>query len=598
MASLLQPTPAGSPSGAFGRWRGGLPLLQLGLGAGVAALPQLSGGVPKGYLRVLVFNQDSALVDQHTLQLSQAALGNYEPLDTHWLPIQQNGYVTVYVGNESAADVYFDELRIEHRQGLQVQENEYDPYGLDLAGISGAAPSLRLKNFYQFNGKENQLDLGLNWNHHDWRFFDYQLGRWHAVDPMIEDGQEHWTPYQFGFDNAVRFNDPDGQNPFVIAGIAGAAIGAVVGAGIEAGTQMYHSGGHVSDWHAVGGAALQGGVTGGVAGLTGGTSLLRSGAVGAVSNVAGGIARNVYDGKPVTVGSVAKDAAVGALIGVAGHAAGKVAGKLLTKACGCFTAGTAVSTRRGRKLIEQVQVGDSVWAYNERTHQTALRPVTHLFRYERDTVYVLHTATGEALRTTSDHPFYVRGEWVRVKRLRVGDSLVSQSGQRHMLRRIDRQPEHVTVYNFTVDELHTYFIGQNSILVHNSGPCPLGGKWLQTTETMSAKAASYQEQITGRAASESYLLNGVKFDGKVGNTLIDAKSAGGYVKALDSKTGLFKPWFRGAQGLIDQANRQLGAAKGANIEWHFESQAVRDATQKLFDRAGVTGINLLYTAPK
>ncbi len=36
--------------------------------------------------------------------------------------------------------------------------------------------------------------------------------------------------------------------------------------------------------------------------------MLRSGAVGAVSNVAGGIARNVHDGKPVTVGSVAKDA--------------------------------------------------------------------------------------------------------------------------------------------------------------------------------------------------------------------------------------------------------------------------------------------------
>jgi len=82
---------------------------------------------------------------------------------------------------------------------------------------------------------------------------------------------------------------------------------------------------------------------------------------------------------------------------------------------------------------------------------------------------VLHTATGEALRTTSDHPFYVRGRWVRVKHLRVGDSLVSQSGQRHVLRRIERKPEHITVYNFTVDGLHTYFVGQNAILVHN---CP------------------------------------------------------------------------------------------------------------------------------
>lgn len=536
VAGLLQPAPVGTPTGVDGSRRGGLPLLQVGLNAGaLTAVPQLAGRVPKGYLRVLVFNQDSVLIDQRKFQLSQAAQGHYELLgDT--LTLRRDGYVTVYVGNESPVDVYFDELRIEHRQGLQVQENQYDPYGLDLAGVSGAAPGLRLKNYYQFNGKENQLDLGLNWNHHDWRFFDYQLGRWHAVDPMIEDGQEHWTPYQFGFDNAVRFNDPDGQNPFLIAGAAGAAIGAVVGAGIEAGTQMYHNGGHVSDWHAVGGAALQGGVTGGLAGLTGGTSLLRAGAVGAVSNVAGGIARSAYDGKPITVGSVAKDAAIGAAAGVAGHAAGKLAGAVINRVkggaaaaeaeagagaraakapCGCFTAGTGISVRRGRKLIEQVQVGDSVWAYNERTHSTALRPVTHLFRYERDTVYVLHTTTGEALRTTSDHPFYVRGQWVRVKRLRVGDSLVSQSGQRHVLRRIDRQPEHVTVYNFTVDELHTYFVGQQAILVHNSGPCPTGSN--------SGPHHSGTEKPWTKGATPNSTYTHINKDGKaIQNAIYDA----------------------------------------------------------------------------
>jgi len=497
VAGLLQPAPAGAPPRADGSRRGGLPLLQVGLNAAaLTAVSQLSNGVPKGYLRVLVFNQDSVLVDQRKVQLSQDALGHYQVLsDT--LSIRRDGYVTVYVGNESPVDVYFDELRIEHHQGLQVQENQYEPYGLDLAGVSGAAPGLRLKNYYQFNGKENQLDLGLNWNHHDARFFDYQLGRWHVVDPMVEDGQEHWTPYAFGFDNAVRFNDPDGQNPFVIAGLAGAAIGAVVGAGIEAGTQMYRNGGHVSDWHAVGGAAVQGGVTGGMAGLTGGTSLLRSGAVGAVSNVAGGIARNAYDGKPITVGSVAKDAAIGAAAGIAGHAAGKAVGAIANRLkggaavaeaeagagarvakvanCNCFAAGTTVRVRAGSKLIEQVQVGDSVWAYNERTRQTALQPVSHVLHHLRDTTYVLYPAQGEAIHTTNDHPFYTHGTWVKVKHLHVGDSLVSQNGQRLLLRRIEVKPGRVMVYNFTVDELHTYFVGQQAILVHNSGPCPTGG---------------------------------------------------------------------------------------------------------------------------
>jgi hypothetical protein len=234
VASLVQPAPAGQQHAVDGSRRGGLPLLQLGLGAGVAALPQLSGGVPKGYLRVLVFNQDSALVDQRTLQLSKAALGNYEVLgDT--LSIRRDGYVTVYVGNESAADVYFDELRLEHRQGLQVQENQYDPYGLDLAGVSGAAPGLRLKNFYQFNSKENQLDLGLNWNHQDWRFFDYQLGCWHVVDPEIENAQESWGPYSFGFDNAVRYADANGRNPGdpPTGPVAGLLYNTVMGTGVS-----------------------------------------------------------------------------------------------------------------------------------------------------------------------------------------------------------------------------------------------------------------------------------------------------------------------------------------------------------------------------
>ncbi len=73
----------------------------------------------------------------------------------------------------------------------------------------------------------------------------------------------------------------------------------------------------------------------------------------------------------------------------------------------------------------------------------------YLYRYERDTVYVLYTAKGEALHATSDHPFYVRRQWVRVKHLCVCYSLVSQIGQHYILRRIELKPEHVTGYNFT-----------------------------------------------------------------------------------------------------------------------------------------------------
>ncbi|MEJ7659556.1 MAG: RHS repeat-associated core domain-containing protein [Hymenobacter sp.] len=184
----------------------------MGVAAGLASIPQLGGGVPKGYLRVLVFDEDSALVSQQTQQLSQVANGGYEPL-TQRVVLPQDGYVSAYVGNESDVDVLFDDVQVEHRPGLQVQETQYDPAGLELAGLSPPSPGIRGLNNYRFNGKEFQPDLGLAWNHQDWRFFDPQLLRWHAGDPEVENGQESWTPYSFGYDNAVRYADANGREP-------------------------------------------------------------------------------------------------------------------------------------------------------------------------------------------------------------------------------------------------------------------------------------------------------------------------------------------------------------------------------------------------
>ena len=213
VASLVQQQPAPAP-GADGSQRGALPLLSIGVSAALPALIKPSGGVPQGYVRLLVFDADSNLVGQQvqTRQLSAAAATGYEPLTVQVIA-QQDGYVTAYVGNESNADVYFDDVQVTLGQGLQLQETEYDPAGLELAGLAPPSPGIRGLNQYRFNGKEFQADLGLNWNHQDWRFLDPQILRWHAVDPEVENGQESWTPYSFGYDNALRYNDPNGRAP-------------------------------------------------------------------------------------------------------------------------------------------------------------------------------------------------------------------------------------------------------------------------------------------------------------------------------------------------------------------------------------------------
>nr|GFA16887.1 hypothetical protein [Tanacetum cinerariifolium] len=214
VAGLLQQPPA--PIAGNEGPRTSLPLLSIGVSTTLPtlALTQLSDGVPLGYVRLLVFDANSNLVGSQTVtqQLSAAAASSYEPLRVQ-VKLQQDGYVIAYVGNESNADVYFDDVEVIVDQGLQVQENEYDPAGLELAGLVSPSPGIRGLNNYRFNGKEFQADLGLTWNHQDWRYFDPQLLRWHSGDPELENEQESWTPYSFAYDNAIRYADTNGRAP-------------------------------------------------------------------------------------------------------------------------------------------------------------------------------------------------------------------------------------------------------------------------------------------------------------------------------------------------------------------------------------------------
>ncbi|RSK47173.1 RHS repeat-associated core domain-containing protein [Hymenobacter rigui] len=209
VASLLQQQPA-APFMDGGKRVRVLPLLNVGLGL-VPVVQQLSGGVPKSYLRVLVYNADSALVDSRTQQLTSIAQGGYEQLSLRVF-VPQAGYVQTYVANESDTDVFFDDITVEHRQGLQVQENQYDPYGLDLAGLSHSSiPG----NKYTFNGKEQQSDFGFNWQDFGFRMYDYTIGRWNTTDPLS--GMRNWVqPYNFVQNNPLNRLDPNGLTDFTL----------------------------------------------------------------------------------------------------------------------------------------------------------------------------------------------------------------------------------------------------------------------------------------------------------------------------------------------------------------------------------------------
>ena len=86
-----------------------------------------------------------------------------------------------------------------------------------MAGISSKAAG-KLENRYKYNG--NKLESGefsdgsgLEIYDFNARSYDQQIGKFMQVDPDLEEGQESWTPYHFGFNNPPLLSDPDGKIP-------------------------------------------------------------------------------------------------------------------------------------------------------------------------------------------------------------------------------------------------------------------------------------------------------------------------------------------------------------------------------------------------
>jgi RHS repeat-associated protein len=160
--------------------------------------------VPAAYVKYIAYDTAGAYLGSEYKLITRQALNNWQQLTLEH-KAQQDGYVEVFLANESGEDVYFDDMMISSTP-LDVQENHYDPWGLNLVGIERAGNP---DHKFQYNGKEKQEELGLNWMDYGARMYDAQLGRWRAVDPLA-DLAPGWTPYRAFFNNPVNYVDLTG----------------------------------------------------------------------------------------------------------------------------------------------------------------------------------------------------------------------------------------------------------------------------------------------------------------------------------------------------------------------------------------------------
>jgi len=428
------------------------------------------------------------------------------------IAMKQNGAVYYYITNLQG-----DVVRLVNSQGNTAAYYKYDPYG-NATTASGSHATI---NPLRYRGYYYDTETGLYYCHS--RYYDPAIGRWinaDATEYLGADGTLHsYNLFAYCENNPVMGNDPEGTWDWGTA-FEGASLLATGLMAMAAAATVLTCGAAAPLMVAVATVTAAAGILTSVNGVS---EIVEAG------TGCNPVRDSWFGGDEESYG-VYKDATSAvATIGTA------ICGAYYTAKGGnvCFVPGTLVHTAEGEIPIETVTAGTKVWAWDEETGDIALKEVIETYANETDELVHVFV-NGEEIVSTPTHPFYspVKG-WTDAVHLRAGDILVLVNGEYVVVEKVQHEilEAPVTVYNFNVEDYHTYYVA-NGVLVHNR----CNGNWAEGGRGSSLNNARYHFNEHGAEVGAGTIEEYTKKAMNFANTVISKGKKGYYIDGATPNT--------------------------------------------------------------
>ncbi len=449
-----------------------------------------------------------------------------------------------------------------------ITANDFFVFGFEM---KGRAVNSGANYLYGFNGKRKDTEgLGGGGSTYDYgfRIYNPSLGRFLSVDPLTKQFA-HYTPYQFSGNSPIFFIDLDGaeETPHPKFKEFKFDFFEFFGFNSQSDLKEHHETNNAKvkadlsykfeenkkRWNAWCNTAIK----------LKEVSMTAADLVLPVELANQLITGQNLDGTDATAGDIAIN-----IIGVIPM--GKVfkGGKILIKnadkfidvtsdvfklfekanPCGCFTSGTKVLTKKGLVSIDSLKIGDVVISFNDSLKTYNKKKILSTLNYVRDSIYTFYLSN-EIIKTTPDHPFYINQKWILARNIKQGDKLSTYNKSTINVDSIKLDILNTNVYNFIVEDDHTYFVSTNNILVHNGGPCDYLAKTLAAfTKSGNLIPKALREHISNsisdptlkNAFNQMYRGTAKILSGRTADALRDEVAKGGKLGHLIKAQGFIK----------------------------------------------------------